>query len=63
MRPIFVGRAVFSSTSKPTKIICIFVGLRSADEYTVFIFVGLRSADENTVFIFVGLRSADENKL
>jgi hypothetical protein len=34
-------RKLFSSASKPTKIICIFVGLRSADAYTVFIFVGL----------------------
>jgi hypothetical protein len=58
MRPIFVVRLyfrrlptkirkLFSSASKPTKIVCIFIGLRSADEHTPFIFVGPSPADEN----------------
>jgi hypothetical protein len=49
---IFVGlpmkiRKLFSSAYKPTKIVCIFVGLRPADEHTSFIFVGHSPADEN----------------
>jgi hypothetical protein len=66
----FVGlptkiRKLFSSASKPTKIVCIFVGLHSADEHTLFIFVGPSPADENkllTATIFVGPNEADENK-
>jgi hypothetical protein len=49
---IFVGlptkiRKLFSSASKPTKIVCSFVGLRPVDEHTSFIFVGPSLADEN----------------